>query len=106
MLNLLLNILVIPRYGMAGAAAATLGTEVLRTGLALGFASREGFALPHWRRLWRVTAAGVAMGITLGLIRSSPLWAGIAAGAGAYLTGLWLVGGIRLRAGELPALTV
>lgn len=106
MLNLLLNILVIPRYGMAGAAAATLATEVIRTGLALGFASREGFALPHWRRLWRVTAAGAAMGITLVLIRSSPLWAGIAAGAGAYLVGLWLVGGIRVRPGELPALRV
>lgn len=106
MLNLALNILVIPRYGMAGAAAATLGTEVIRTGLALGFARYEGFGLPGWARLWRVILSGGLMGAGLILLKPGPLWMGIGVGTATYFAGLTLTGGVRFRRGGPPALTV
>jgi O-antigen/teichoic acid export membrane protein len=106
MLNLALNILVIPRYGMAGAAAATLGTEVIRTGLALGFARYEGFGLPGWARLWRVILSGGLMGAALITAQARPLWMGIGVGTATYFAGLTLTGGVRFRRGGPPALTV
>lgn len=106
LLNLVLNVLVIPTYGMVGAAAATLGTEIFRTLFALAFARREGFAFPRPSRLWRTLLAGLGMAGVLYLVPAGGLWIGLTAGAGAYLLLLLLVGGIRLRKGELPALTV
>jgi O-antigen/teichoic acid export membrane protein len=106
MLNLALNILVIPRHGMVGAAAATLGTEVFRTLLALAFAGREGFSFPRPSRLWRVTLAGAGMGVALFFLRFQWLGLAIAAGALVYLVLLVLVGGIQLRKGAFPHLTV
>jgi O-antigen/teichoic acid export membrane protein len=106
MLNLALNILIIPEYGMVGAALATLGTELVRTGLALWYARHEGFALPSPSRLWRTLLAGGGMGAVLYFAGLRWLWVGIAAGALVYLALLALVGGIQLRKGSVPALTV
>jgi O-antigen/teichoic acid export membrane protein len=106
MLNLGLNILVIPGYGMVGAAAATLGTEAFRTLLALAFARREGFDFPHPSRLWRTLLAGSGMAGALFLLDVPWLWLGVAGGGVVYLGLLFLVGGIQLRKGELPSLRV
>ncbi|MEO8198941.1 MAG: flippase [Gemmatimonadota bacterium] len=106
MLNLALNILIIPAYGMVGAAAATLGTEIVRTGLALVFARKEGFHLPRFGRLWRTLVAGGGMGLVVYLVGSRGLWPSLIAGTAAYLLLLVLVGGIRVSRGSLPALSV
>ncbi len=106
MLNLLLNILVIPRYGMVGAALATLGTESFRTLLALAFARAEGFGFPHFSRLWRTLLAGSGMAVVLYVSGFTGLWTGVAVGGLVYLGLLTLAGGIRFRRGGPPTLTV
>ncbi|MEO8294942.1 MAG: flippase [Gemmatimonadota bacterium] len=106
MLNLALNIFIIPVYGMVGAAAATLGTEVVRTALALFFASREGFSFPTFSRLWRTLIAGTGMAGALYLVASRGLWLSLLAGVTTYVLLLLAVGGISARRGSAPALTV
>jgi O-antigen/teichoic acid export membrane protein len=104
-LNLGLNAVLIPRWGIAGAAVATLVTEGTRMGLALTFVAREGYGLAWLLRFWRPLVAGAAMGAVL-------VWGGlslpVAIPAGALLYGiaLTLVGGIAWRRGRLPVLTV
>ncbi|MDZ4674401.1 MAG: oligosaccharide flippase family protein [Gemmatimonadota bacterium] len=104
--NLLLNLLLIPRWGLAGAAWATVATEVVRTILAGVFARRLDLPMTHPRRFWRILAAAAAMAAAVVLVGDAPLVLMIALGATAYLGMLTLLGGITLRRGALPALTV
>lgn len=106
MLNLALNVLLIPQHGMAGAAVATLGTEIIRTLLALTFAWREGFAFPRPARLWKTLVAGLGMGAVLYLLHPEWLWIGVTGGGLIYLVLLVVLGGISWRRGGLPSLTV
>jgi O-antigen/teichoic acid export membrane protein len=105
-LNLALNLAVIPRWGMLGAALATLGTEVVRTGMTLGGAVRAGFPLPSPIRFWRATVATAAMAIVLVTVRPGAVWVSIGLGAVTYIAGLIACGGIRLRPGAPPALNL
>jgi O-antigen/teichoic acid export membrane protein len=109
-LNLGMNLILIPRYGMTGAAVTTVATESVRTGLAFAYARRAGFDPARLDRFWRATVAGLAMAALLVALRSwSAPWAfplAVAAGSAAYLAALALLGGIRFRRGGLPALTV
>ncbi len=105
-LNLVLNVLLIPRYGILGAAWATVVTELLRAILALRFAAQEGLFLLPLRRLGRACAAGTAMVLLLTFLRLPNLWAAIAVGACCYAVALGLVGGVEFRRGRLPALRV
>ncbi|MEP7325329.1 MAG: oligosaccharide flippase family protein, partial [Gemmatimonadota bacterium] len=106
LINLALNIILIPEHGMAGAAAATVATEVVRTGMALFFAARFGFRFPRFDRLARSLAAGLAMAAVLLLVRHWPLGSALALGPLAYLAVLTATGGIRWRGGGLPSLSV
>ncbi|HXE57639.1 MAG TPA: flippase [Gemmatimonadales bacterium] len=105
-LNLCLNLALIPRYGMAGAALATVATEAVRLVIAFRVARRLGFPVGGIPRLWRPLAAAAAMaGLLLALApRSLPL--AVALGAAAYLAALLAVGGVRLRRDGPPILTV
>ena len=60
-LNLALNLALIPRWGMMGAATATLATETIRTILTLLRTVQAGFPLPSPVRFWRVTLAAIVM---------------------------------------------
>lgn len=104
--NLVGNVLVIPHYGMIGAASTTLATEVLRMVLAAAYARRDGFAFVRVARLVRSSVAAVAMAGALYFVSSSPVWISVPAGALTYVTVLTLVGGVSLRRGRLPALRV
>lgn len=106
LLNLALNIILIPDYGMTGAAAATVATELVRTSLALFFAARFGFNFPRPDRLARTLAAGIAMAGILLMIRHWPLWAALGMGPAVYLGVLTATGGIRWRRRALPSLSV
>jgi hypothetical protein len=80
-----------------GAAVATLLTEILRTVVALRFATGFGLGLPHPRRLMRVLIAGLAMGgVVFGLARYA-VWLSIPAGMVTYAGVLILIGGFRRR---------
>jgi O-antigen/teichoic acid export membrane protein len=103
-INTIANVLLIPRWGMAGAALATLLTEVLRSILAIGYASQVGLHFTSLLRHWRACVAGAAMVGALQLLRPYDIWH-VAPGALAYVLALFAVGGIRF-AGRRPVLQV
>ncbi|MEP6571592.1 MAG: flippase [Gemmatimonadota bacterium] len=105
-INLTLNALLVPRFGIPGAASATLATECARTIITLGFASQCGMGW-HWlTRLWRPVVSAALMGIVLRLYQPGSVWIGVPLGAMCYGLGLISLGGLRLRRGAPPVLVV
>jgi O-antigen/teichoic acid export membrane protein len=104
--NLALNAALIPKFGMLGAAVATLSTEVLRFALSLWFARSLGFPVPTVTRAWRPAAAVLAMTMTLVAMPRSNLAVGVLVGALVYVVALALVGGIRRGQRGVPELRV
>ena len=104
--NLAGNAALIPRWGMVGAAVATLLAESVRTVLALGYSRTAGLPLPTLGRFWRTLLAGLLMGAVLMTGVLTSLWIALPVGAAVYLGGLAALGGIRFRRGELPYLAV
>jgi O-antigen/teichoic acid export membrane protein len=105
-INLTLNFLLIPRYGMMGAATATVATEAVRLTLAVWQARAVGFPFAGAGRFWRVLIAAAAMtGVVLAVGRAGFI-AGVVAAVASYGIALFLLGGISMRRGELPALSV
>jgi len=92
--NLVLNLMLIPRYGASGAAGATVVTEVLRTILVSWEARRrvQAPATYAWRPLL-IPALG--LGALWGFVQL-PILPLIAVGAVLYLVLLWAGGIIRL----------
>jgi O-antigen/teichoic acid export membrane protein len=105
-LNLGLNAMLIPRWGLKGAAIATLVTEATRMALALTFVAREGYGFAWLGRFWRpLLAAGAMAGVLVGA-EGLNLFAGIMLGGLVYLAALTVVGGLRFRRNALPTLSV
>jgi O-antigen/teichoic acid export membrane protein len=94
--NVALVIAIVPRYGLVGAAIATVATEVLRLGLALYFARQRGFAGPALWRYRKPAAAVLLMILGLELIDLEGLMLRIVAGAALYAFGLVITGALRL----------
>lgn len=105
-LNLGINFLLIPRFGIAGAATSTVITEAFRLALALSYARGAGFSLATARRFWRATVASAVMLAVLTVLRPVPLGLSIGLGALSYGAVLVMVGGLRVRGRQLPVLTV
>ena len=105
-LSLGLNLALIPRYGAIGAAWATLGTEVARMALAMAAVRREDIRLPSPARFWRTVAASAGMAGVLLVLPAVAAPVAVMVGGAAYAAGLYLVGGLQLRRGQRPALTV
>ena len=106
--NLVTNSIVIPRFGMVGAAATTLATEVLRA-ILMSLAIRgEGYRFVGPGRLAKPLLAAAAMAAAIVLVPSvfrAPegmfeelvnVLARIGLGAAAYAAALVAVGGLRL----------
>ncbi len=89
-LNISVNLLVIPRYAFLGAAWTTLATEVLSAAGAAFLVSRRApgsvFARQHWHTL---RAAGV---LVVGALLPLPLWGRVGAALAAYGGALWVLG--------------
>lgn len=105
-INLALNFSLIPRYGMTGAAIATVTTEAVRLALAYWFARQVDFRFASADRFWRVLAATAIMAAVLYVLRDSHFLISTLAGAVAYLVSLTMLGGISVRRGTLPELSV
>ena len=101
-----LYLVLIPRYALVGAAAATIATEALRLIVAATYARLEGFRVAGLGRFWRAGAAGAIMAGVLLAVPSSALWMRVALGGLGYLAALALFGGIRFRGRRLPVLDV
>jgi O-antigen/teichoic acid export membrane protein len=104
--NLVLNSVLIPAFGMLGAAVATLSTEILRFALCLVYARSLGFPMPALARAWRPVMAALGMTVVLMAMPRANLLVGVAAGALVYVLGLALIGGIRRGSDGLPELRV
>lgn len=106
LLNILLNLALIPFYGVIGAAIATVITECMVGALLLGHARVQGLAFVALRRLWRPTVAGLLMGLVLVATHGTNLPAALATGIAVYGVVLAILGGIRFEKGRLPVLNV
>jgi O-antigen/teichoic acid export membrane protein len=98
--NIALNLALIPFFGLAGAAWATVGTEVVRTGMALAAAKA---ALPGPLPLGgvaRVALAGLGMGVVVVASGTRASLLAIAVGAIAYPLLLALTGAVRIGGAE------
>ena len=104
--NLALNLTLIPRFGMMGAAVATVATEVVRLALALWFSRVAGFAFARADRFWRVLVATMVMAAVVLLLGGAHFVLAALAAVASYGIALLLLGGITFRRGEMPALSV
>lgn len=93
-LNVALNLVLIPRYGLAGAGAVAALGEVIALGLGLAAVWRLGVK-PDLRMLWRPLTAAALMGAGLALLGPHRgLTARLIAGAAIYLLALAALRGI------------
>ncbi len=100
-LTIVLDLAVIPRFGMHGAAVVTLVSEGVRAALTLVFAARAGLPMAGVRRFWRPVVATALMAIA---VRQAPAWPVLAAvglGAVAYAAALVALGTVRLGGGRV-----
>ena len=100
-LNLALNVVLIPIWGILGAAWATVATEAVRMAVARSYARQAEFQAPPVRRFWRAGVATAAMAAAITVTGLDEPWLAIPVGAGAYAVGLVLTGGLRVREGRL-----
>ena len=96
-LNIALNLALIPPFGMVGAAVATVATEGVRMALAFLAVQRYRLGFPSWRLVWRPLAAAAAMLAVLVWGAAMPVWGVVLLGAGTYGLVLLLIGGAPFR---------
>lgn len=98
LLHLVLNLVLVPSWGLVGAAAAGLITETVRLLLAFRVVHAQGFALPPVGRFRPVLVGSAVMGLVVVLVPGGAL-VRVLAGAVGYLGSLVALGTIRHRGG-------
>ena len=106
LVNVLLNVTLIPLYGIVGAAVASVITESMVGIIMLSYASSQGVSFVEVSRLWKPVASAALMGLVLWMIAGLMLPLALAVGVAVYGICLAMFGGIRFRAGQLPGLNV
>ncbi|MBI1750595.1 MAG: oligosaccharide flippase family protein [Acidobacteria bacterium] len=96
-LNVALNIVLIPHYGMIGAAAATLAAEIVWVTLVTNRLNHYVIQVNLLPYLWRPALAGAAMAACLWLAEPVFWMARAALGVGVYFGVLLLLGGANWR---------
>ena len=100
--NLAFNLVAIPAWGIEGAAAVAVASEVLLVAGGYLLVRRDLGLVPRFALLWRALVAAAVMGVVLALVPEWPLAVLIALGALLYAAALWALGGIDpRRLGEL-----
>jgi O-antigen/teichoic acid export membrane protein len=99
-----LDLLVIPRWGMMGAAVVSVTVEVLRFLMVLALGARAGVPSPRLPRAWRAVLASAVMGFAVHALLGRHVLVGVAAGAVTYALALVMLGGVIWRRGGLPLL--
>jgi O-antigen/teichoic acid export membrane protein len=109
--NIGLNLVLIPAYGYLAASATTVVTEAALCAFGWWFVQRGRPDLRlRWLSLsWRVLAAGVVMGAVLVPLARMPIYVSLPAGAAVYLVAIYLLKAIdpdewRLALGGLARL--
>lgn len=95
-LNVGMNVLLIPRYSIIGAAISALAAEIVVFSLAWA-AVAELASLSPWRTVLRPAIAVAGMALTLELLPARPFLVTVAVGAATYVALAFLVGAVRPR---------
>ena len=103
--NVSLNVTLIPSFGMAGAAISTLVTETMRTILVLRCSHRLSIPMTAPFRFRRVIGAALAMGTAVWVVGGGHVALRIGVGAATYVTALAVFGAFRVRRGKLLEFT-
>jgi O-antigen/teichoic acid export membrane protein len=103
-LNLVANLAAIPAWGIEGAAAVAVASEVLLVTGGYLLVRRELGITPRFALLWRVLVAAAVMGGALAVVSEWPLAALLVLGVLLYGAALWALGGLDpRRLGDLRA---
>lgn len=98
LLAVVLDLLVIPRYGMAGAAVVTVAVELVRCALIAAAGASIGLGVPGPLRLWRPLAGAAVMAAVVAVaLGRLPVLLVILLGAVIYGAVLLVTGAVRLR---------
>lgn len=92
-INVLMNLILIPRYGAEGAVAACVGTAAIRLVFQLWLVSRSPTVIRFWR-LIPSCLAGTATFCVIAFWAPLPLWARLLAASAAYVVVLVTSGAI------------
>ncbi len=95
LINVLLNVVLIPRWGPVGAAVATVVCEWLNLVFVVRMVRREFGLSLSYEGLWRYILAAVAMSVVVWLGRDMSLAVVILLGLVAYAGGLMMLGYLR-----------
>ena len=98
--NVGLNLIAVPLFGILGAAGTTLIAEIIRFFYARHFAAGATFPHVPLIRLWRPIVASAAMALVVLLAGSIHVLVSVIAGGAAYVVVLMLTGGIAYNAGR------
>jgi len=97
LLNILLNVLLIPRYSYIGASIATVVTEFVALALVFIWSLRIGYGIPA-KKLIDITAkvsiASAIMGVLIFYLRDLALWWLVPLSALLYFIALYIIRGI------------
>jgi O-antigen/teichoic acid export membrane protein len=105
-INVALNFIVIPTWGMTGAAIVSVVSESILAILVISAVKAHGLPMAPLSRFWRVLLAGGIMAVVVLTLKAFPLWLSVLAGGTVYLVVLLLVGGIQLERGRFPRIAV
>jgi O-antigen/teichoic acid export membrane protein len=92
-INIGLNLLLIPLYGYLAASATTVVTEAALCAFGWWFVQRRRpeLALPVAGLSWRILLAGAVMGVILLPLASRSIWLSLPAGGMAYVVAIYLL---------------
>jgi O-antigen/teichoic acid export membrane protein len=90
-----MNWLLIPRWGITGAASATVITDLVSLGL-LFFLTRGILSLHLFKSLLRPFASAIVMGAVLWWLRDMSLFISLPAGIVLFVAGLFSSGAFKL----------
>ncbi len=90
-----LNALLIPRFGILGAAVATLGTEAIRTAISIWLTPRVDCRIPGIGPWLRPLIAAAVMAVALTWYQPARVELAVLAGVSYYALCLWVLGGTR-----------
>lgn len=96
-LNIVLNLILIPFYGYLAASATTVVTEAALCVFGWWFVQRHrpDLRLPVVRVSWRILLAGAVMGVVLYPLARFPIYVSLPAGSLAYLVAIYLIRAIE-----------
>jgi O-antigen/teichoic acid export membrane protein len=102
-INIALNLVLIPFYGYLAASAVTVITEAALCGFGWWFVQRHhsDLRLPIVGLTWRIIVAGAAMGLALYPLARFPIYVTVPAGGIVYLVAIYLLRAVDTEEWEL-----